>query len=111
MVVGFFQKFLSHGDVVVSTNFGLQLDSVKNPENPFIKNIKTMLNGGRMWLFAVALMLPGFAKLTNLMGFGLFSKESIKFFMEQFSDDLIIIDHKGKIFFINKQFITDFISQ
>ena len=36
---------------------------------------------------------------------------SIKFFMEQFSDDLIIIDHKGKIFFINKQFITDFISQ
>ena len=32
---------------------------------------------------------------------------SVKFFMEQFSDDLIIIDHKGKIFFINKQFITD----
>ena len=32
---------------------------------------------------------------------------SIKFFMEQFSDDLIIIDHKGKIFFINKQFIAD----
>ena len=36
---------------------------------------------------------------------------SIKFVMEQFREDLIIIDHKGKIFFINKQFITDFISQ
>lgn len=32
---------------------------------------------------------------------------SIKFFIEQFDEDLIIVDHKGKIFFINKKFIAD----
>ena len=32
---------------------------------------------------------------------------SIKFFIEQFNDDLIAVDLKGKVFFINMQFITD----
>jgi len=32
---------------------------------------------------------------------------SVTFYMEQFKDDLVIVDIKGKIFFINKQFITD----
>ena len=32
---------------------------------------------------------------------------SIKFFIEQFNEDLVIVDVKGKIFFINKNFITD----
>ena len=32
---------------------------------------------------------------------------SIKFFIEQFNEDLVIVDVKGKIFFINKNFIAD----
>jgi len=32
---------------------------------------------------------------------------SEKFFIEQFNEDLVIVDHKGKIFFINKNFIAD----
>ena len=32
---------------------------------------------------------------------------SIKFFIEQFNEDLVIVDVKGKIFFINKDFIAD----
>ena len=32
---------------------------------------------------------------------------SIKFFIEQSDEDLIIVDHKGKFFFINKNFIVD----
>jgi hypothetical protein len=32
---------------------------------------------------------------------------SIKFFIEQFNDDLVIVDTKGRIFFINLQFIID----
>ena len=32
---------------------------------------------------------------------------SIKFFIEQFNDDLITVDLEGKVFFINMQFITD----
>ena len=32
---------------------------------------------------------------------------SVKFYIEQFDDDLVIVDEKGKIFFINKQFILD----
>ena len=32
---------------------------------------------------------------------------AIKFFIEQFNEDLVIVDVKGKIFFINKNFIED----
>ena len=32
---------------------------------------------------------------------------STKFYMEQFKDNIVIVDAKGKIFFINKQFIED----
>ncbi|XP_033116012.1 cytochrome P450 3A24-like [Anneissia japonica] len=69
-------------DVVASTNFGLQLDSVKNPENPFLKNIKSILSGGRLWLFAVALMLPVVGKIFRLLGVGLFNPKSVDFFTD-----------------------------
>ncbi|XP_033121421.1 cytochrome P450 3A24-like, partial [Anneissia japonica] len=69
-------------DVVASTNFGLHLDSVKNPENPFIKNIKTILNGGRLWLFVLVMMLPVVGKIMRLLGVGLFNSESINFFTD-----------------------------
>ena len=32
---------------------------------------------------------------------------SIKFYIEQFNDDLVVVDERGKIFFVNKQFILD----
>ncbi|XP_033121915.1 cytochrome P450 3A13-like [Anneissia japonica] len=67
-------------DIVASTNFGLELDSLKNPKSLFIKHIKKFLNGGRNWLFAL-MMFPKIGIAFSSLGLKTFLKEPLDFFV------------------------------
>ncbi|KAJ8019995.1 Cytochrome P450 3A11 [Holothuria leucospilota] len=68
-------------DVVASTFFGLEVDSQKNPDDPFVKYAKSAFDIG-LWnvKLLLALFIPGMQKLYNLLGIKVLDVNMAKFF-------------------------------
>ncbi|XP_051742541.1 cytochrome P450 3A40-like isoform X3 [Ctenopharyngodon idella] len=68
-------------DVVTSSSFSVDIDSINNPDDPFVINIKKFVQFNVFSpLFLLILMFPSFAILLSKLGITLFSKSSMDFF-------------------------------
>lgn len=69
-------------DAVASTFFGMQIDSQKDPSNPFVKYAKEAFDMGITNLkLLIGLLVPGMAKLYNLLGIQISNKSATSFFI------------------------------
>ncbi|XP_025087657.1 cytochrome P450 3A24-like isoform X1 [Pomacea canaliculata] len=66
-------------DVIAGAAFGLQVDSVKNPKDPFVYHAFNALFG-RQWLMPVYVSMPFLTTLLHKIGFSFSPKESTDFF-------------------------------
>ncbi|XP_067231960.1 cytochrome P450 3A40-like isoform X2 [Chanodichthys erythropterus] len=68
-------------DVVTSSSFSVDIDSINNPDDPFVINIKKFVQFNVFSpLFLLILMFPSFAILLSKLGITLLSKSSMDFF-------------------------------
>lgn len=75
-------------DVIASTGFGLQADTQKNPDDPFLKNLFALKNS--KWAAIVTLFIMFFPFLTRVMRLlGItYAKEAVAFFLKATKDSL-----------------------
>ncbi|XP_054455653.1 cytochrome P450 3A27-like [Anoplopoma fimbria] len=66
-------------DVVTSASFGVEANSINNPDDPFVVQVKKVLNF-RMWLFFLLMVFPFTARLFNLLKIELISRVSVDYF-------------------------------
>ncbi|XP_043086619.1 cytochrome P450 3A30-like [Puntigrus tetrazona] len=68
-------------DVVTSSSFSIDMDSINNADDPFVANIKKFLNFSLFSpLFLILALFPFLANILGKMGISLFSKSSMEFF-------------------------------
>ncbi|KAK7168062.1 hypothetical protein R3I94_002190 [Phoxinus phoxinus] len=68
-------------DVVASSSFSVDIDSINNPDDPFVTNIKKFVQFNVFNpLFLLILMFPSFAILLSKLGISLLSRSSMDFF-------------------------------
>nr|XP_021330384.1 cytochrome P450 3A56-like isoform X1 [Danio rerio] len=68
-------------DVVTSSAFSVDIDSINNPDDPFVTNIKNFLKFNLFGLFVLLLtVFPSIANLLGKMGLSMFSKPTVDFF-------------------------------
>ncbi|PVD34819.1 hypothetical protein C0Q70_06097 [Pomacea canaliculata] len=68
-------------DVFAGAAFGLQVDSVKNPKDPFIRHAHDLLFG-RQWLIPILVTFPFLVPLFFRIGLTLSPKETTDFFYD-----------------------------
>ncbi|XP_013930979.1 PREDICTED: cytochrome P450 3A9-like [Thamnophis sirtalis] len=72
-------------DVVTSTSFGVDINSMNNPKDPFVKQIRKLTKFKAFDPRIVfAFMFPKLGPLMNALGLGAFSREALDFFTEFF---------------------------
>ncbi|XP_030645786.1 cytochrome P450 3A30-like [Chanos chanos] len=72
-------------DVVTSSSFSVETDSINNPEDPLICNVQKFLNVNFFSPFVLIMTLfPFTTKYLTKMGFGVFPKTSLDFFYSSF---------------------------
>ncbi|NXM74904.1 C340 protein, partial [Serilophus lunatus] len=72
-------------DVVASTSFSVNIDSMSNPKDPFVTNIKKFLELSLLSpLFLFSVLFPFIVPVLKRMKFTLFPAEVIDFFKEVF---------------------------
>lgn len=64
-------------DVIASCAYGINVDSVSQPDHPIVSNAKKILNVDASLSFMVCVMLPSLAKFLNLHAF---NKKSVDYF-------------------------------
>uniref|UniRef100_A0A8C1W5H2 unspecific monooxygenase n=1 Tax=Cyprinus carpio TaxID=7962 RepID=A0A8C1W5H2_CYPCA len=69
-------------DVVTSSSFSVDIDSINNADDPFATNIKKFLKFSLFNLnfFIISALFPSIANLLGKMGISLFSRSSMEFF-------------------------------
>uniref|UniRef100_A0A8C0GPI5 unspecific monooxygenase n=1 Tax=Chelonoidis abingdonii TaxID=106734 RepID=A0A8C0GPI5_CHEAB len=68
-------------DVVTSTSFGVNIDSMNNPKDPFVKEIKKLVKFNFFDpLFILIFVCPFLIPLLKKMNVNFFSKDALKFF-------------------------------
>ncbi|XP_042576059.1 cytochrome P450 3A30-like [Cyprinus carpio] len=68
-------------DVVTSSSFSVDIDSINNADDPFATNIKKFLKFSLFSpLFLILALFPSIANLLGKMGISLFSRSSMEFF-------------------------------
>uniref|UniRef100_A0A8C4W1P4 unspecific monooxygenase n=1 Tax=Gopherus evgoodei TaxID=1825980 RepID=A0A8C4W1P4_9SAUR len=68
-------------DVVTSTSFGVNIDSMNNPKNPFVKEIKKLVKFNFFDpLFILIFVCPFLIPLLKKMNVNFFPKDALKFF-------------------------------
>ncbi|XP_067276126.1 cytochrome P450 3A30-like [Pseudorasbora parva] len=68
-------------DVVTSSSFSVDMDSINKADDPFVTNIKKFLQFNVFSpLFLLILLFPPFANLLSKLGISLFSRSSMDFF-------------------------------
>ncbi|XP_051570013.1 cytochrome P450 3A30-like isoform X1 [Myxocyprinus asiaticus] len=68
-------------DVVTSSSFSVDIDSINNPEDPFVINIKKFFQFNLFSpLFLLFTLFPFTAKLLGKIGISLFSRSSMNYF-------------------------------
>uniref|UniRef100_K7FSE6 Cytochrome P450 3A n=1 Tax=Pelodiscus sinensis TaxID=13735 RepID=K7FSE6_PELSI len=73
-------------DVVTSTSFGVNIDSMNNPKDPFVKEIKKLVKFNFFDpLFMLIFVCPFLIPLLKKMNVNFFPKDAIEFFMKSVS--------------------------
>uniref|UniRef100_A0A671SRH2 unspecific monooxygenase n=1 Tax=Sinocyclocheilus anshuiensis TaxID=1608454 RepID=A0A671SRH2_9TELE len=68
-------------DVVTSSSFSVDIDSINNADDPFVTNIKKFFKFSLFSpLFLILALFPSVANLLGKMGISLFSRSSMEFF-------------------------------
>uniref|UniRef100_A0A8C1RIS2 unspecific monooxygenase n=1 Tax=Cyprinus carpio TaxID=7962 RepID=A0A8C1RIS2_CYPCA len=79
-------------DVVTSSSFSVDIDSINNADDPFATNIKKFLKFSLFSpLFLILALFPSIANLLGKMGISLFSRSSMEFFynvLKKIKDEL-----------------------
>ncbi|XP_043831281.1 cytochrome P450 3A21-like [Dromiciops gliroides] len=67
-------------DVITSTSFGVDIDSINNPNDPLLVRIKKLLSLSFLSpLFILIMVFPSLVPILNKMNLSLFSKEIVTF--------------------------------
>lgn len=70
-------------DVIAATFFGLQLDSQKNPDDPFVKNAKEVLRTSAFsFRFIIGSLFPSLRILFDRIDYGVYPRKVKKFFYD-----------------------------
>ncbi|KAM4820708.1 cytochrome P450 3A5-like [Thomomys bottae] len=70
-------------DVIIGTSFGVSIDSLNNPHNPFVRKVKAISQLDFFHPFALAIMLfPFLTPIFEALNISRFPKEEIAFFMK-----------------------------
>ncbi|XP_067296553.1 cytochrome P450 3A30-like isoform X1 [Pseudorasbora parva] len=87
-------------DVVTSTAFSVDIDSLNNPKDPFVTNIKKMLKFDLLNpVFLICAIFPFIAPLMEKMEFSLFPTSVTDFFyaaLQKIKSEKMASDHKKK---------------
>uniref|UniRef100_A0A8C7CAK4 unspecific monooxygenase n=1 Tax=Neovison vison TaxID=452646 RepID=A0A8C7CAK4_NEOVI len=68
-------------DVITSTSFGVNIDSLNNPQDPFVENIKKLLKFDFLDPFFFSILLfPFLTPVFEMLNISLFPKSTIDFF-------------------------------
>ncbi|KAG5280170.1 hypothetical protein AALO_G00085750 [Alosa alosa] len=68
-------------DVLTSTSFSVETDSINNPNDPFIANVKKLMNFNPFNpAFLIGILFPSLVPLLNKLGLSLFSPALIDYF-------------------------------
>ncbi|XP_072514048.1 cytochrome P450 3A56-like [Salminus brasiliensis] len=91
-------------DVITSTAFSVDIDSLNNPDDPFITNIKKMLNFNFLTpVFLLAVMFPVIVPLLEKVKYSFFPKSVSEFFLsslQKIKADRVAKDHKSRVDFL-----------
>ncbi|KAK2909571.1 hypothetical protein QQF64_000419 [Cirrhinus molitorella] len=87
-------------DVVTSTAFSVDIDSLNNPKDPFVTNIKKMLKFDFLNpLFLITALFPFITPVLDKMDFALFPTSVTDFFyaaLQKIKSERVANDHKKK---------------
>nr|XP_028561350.1 cytochrome P450 3A12-like isoform X2 [Podarcis muralis] len=72
-------------DVITSTSFGVDLDSMNNPDDPFVKEIQKLTKFSFNLHILLAFVFPFVVSLLNLMKITFFNPEAMNFFERSFA--------------------------
>uniref|UniRef100_A0A8C6XJ93 unspecific monooxygenase n=1 Tax=Naja naja TaxID=35670 RepID=A0A8C6XJ93_NAJNA len=68
-------------DVITSTSFGINTDSINNPKDPFVQQVKKLMTSSLLSpLFILSYVAPWLKPLLEKMNLSIFSNESMEFF-------------------------------
>ncbi|KAM6054308.1 cytochrome P450 3A9-like [Chlamydotis macqueenii] len=91
-------------DVVTSTSFGVNIDSMNNPKDPFVKEMQKLVKFDFFNLvFLVAFACPFLIPLMAKMNVSIFPNDAVDFFMRSISkikQDREKETHKGRVDFL-----------
>ncbi|KAG7316186.1 hypothetical protein KOW79_021052 [Hemibagrus wyckioides] len=91
-------------DVVTSTAFSVDIDSLNNPKDPFVTNIKKMLKFSFLApLFIVIALFPFFAPVLEKMNFAIFPTAVTDFFyasLQKIKSERVVKDNKKRVDFM-----------
>ncbi|XP_074201850.1 cytochrome P450 3A24-like [Camelus bactrianus] len=69
-------------DVITSTSFGVNIDSLNNPQDPFVKNGKKLLRFDFLDpLLIISMLFPFLCPVLEVLNFSLFPKSAVNFFI------------------------------
>ncbi|XP_006997398.3 cytochrome P450 3A25 [Peromyscus maniculatus bairdii] len=70
-------------DVIIGTSFGVNVDSLNNPEDPFVQKAKKILKFSIFDPFLLSIVLfPFLTPIYELLNLSIFPRQSVKFFKE-----------------------------
>ncbi|NXM74906.1 CP3AO protein, partial [Serilophus lunatus] len=91
-------------DVVTSTSFGVNIDSMNNPKDPFVREMKKLVRFSLLDpIFIIAFVFPFLTPLLNKMNIGVFPTDAVNFFMRSIAkikEERVKDTHKGRVDFL-----------
>ncbi|XP_030636353.1 cytochrome P450 3A40 isoform X2 [Chanos chanos] len=91
-------------DVVTNTAFSVNIDSLNNPKDPFVNNIKKMLNFDPLSpLFVITFLLPFVVPLLEKMNVSFFPSSATDFFyasLQKIKSNRVANDHQTRVDFM-----------
>ncbi|NXU73276.1 CP3A9 protein, partial [Oreotrochilus melanogaster] len=91
-------------DVVTSTSFGVNIDSMNNPKSPFVREMKKLVKFDIFDpLFILSFVFPFTVPLLAKLNFSFFPSDAVDFFMRSLSkikQDREKENHKGRVDFL-----------
>ncbi|XP_038618781.1 cytochrome P450 3A24-like [Tachyglossus aculeatus] len=91
-------------DVVTSTSFGVDIDSMNNPNDPFVKQIKKLLSFSFISpLIIFSAVFPFLVPVLEKMNLSVFSRDALEFFVgvtHNFKEKRQKGVHKGRVDFL-----------